>query len=152
MTDEMRAVNWFETTCRRIRLQAPTAAPCAEKLTERLSALLLERLPPWVSGSVLGLLPSSVLDLHGSLLNCARGEAETSIGYPSFVQYSGYVMRTSGLEVTDTDVRQAVDAFLWSFANELPADLKAQLCELLPLELRSRMDLYSSISDDARVA
>lgn len=48
--------------------------------------------------------------------------------------------------------QRAVEAFLWSATQSFPPHLKQELTKILPLNLRSRMNLYSGGNEEEKVA
>lgn len=158
---QQKAVNWIESTCRSLQASVPEVAENAPYVTERLSALLLERLPMELAVEVLELLPE---DRERRLkLRARRGSLpDASIAFPEFVEHTRYLLGLSDLldspKYADSEeqyarlCQQVAEAFLWAFAQELPLDLKDRIDSHLPGDLRCRMNLYSGYSAEDKVA
>jgi hypothetical protein len=157
-----RSVNWLESTSRALTAAFPgiDADDCVY-LTERLCVVLLERLPPHVSTSLLGLLPEpSQLRPRQfeKLLIAARKPPDYSIGYPALVEEAARSVHEPRdprdlQEMTEPGFFERVtDYVLWAFAVEIPTELKVKLSDNLPSDIRNRMNLYSGHSEDAKVA
>lgn len=162
-----RTINWFEHSVQSLESRHPWCKNQGSYLVERLTALLLERLPPGISGDLLALLPEQTmgntpLGRLEKLYSSARSGSDASIGYHEFIQRATLALGVCGIgtsgtdAVTEGDLRKSAeriaDHFLWSIAQEFPPDLKSTLLDHLPAELRNRMDLYSAHSDDSKVA
>src|SRR5690242_7182962 len=90
---KLRSVNWLDHTVQSLIQHFPELQRVSLPLVERLSALLLERLPPQLSLDVLGLLPEEVLSRSSeSLKEHATSESDRSIGYPDFVQRAAFTL------------------------------------------------------------
>jgi hypothetical protein len=149
----MHQINWFEITSRSISSKLHAHPDCAEKITERLSALFLERLSRPTSEAMFDLLPEAAREKNRTLQASADSDSDPSIGYTSFVERAAQVMGCTGeIEDQDETARQIADAFLWAVTQEIPPELKTRMTEELPAELRSRADLYTAHSDEAKVA
>jgi hypothetical protein len=118
-------------------------------ISERLAALLLERLPSDLAHQMMTMLPEDKQAALKSLYQSAGSESDQSIGYPTFIERAGQAI---GLEENDDTIREIADAFLWGVVEEVPGDFKARLTEVLPAELKSRMDLYSERENESKVA
>jgi hypothetical protein len=98
------------------------------------------------------LLPEEAAALEAS----SRSEECAAIGYPDFLERAshalGMILPDSQLEELESLASRIVDTFLWSVVWEIPEDVKAEMRGLLPLELSSRMNLYTGVADSARVA
>jgi hypothetical protein len=73
------------------------------------------------------------------------------------VEKASYALGCESIDLSDDErarglAERVANAFLWGIAFELPPELKDRLNDALPGEFRSRMNLYSAISDDAKVA
>lgn len=157
-----RYINWLETADRAIYSQFPELTNCSSHIAERLSALLLERLPTDTSQAILRLLPEGNWMAMRSLSASAIGEADCSIGYTDFVERSVHAVgcthhgRDFHRQDRETELfelsRRIVDVFLWAIAQEIPPEIKSRMATELPSDLRIRMNLISAASDDARVA
>lgn len=159
---DSRSVNWLEHTAASIIHNFPEMKQASVQITDRLSSLLLERLPAQLGQELLELLPKSVLDhCSDALKSSANSDSDRSIGYPDFVQRAELTLGCLQYSPREYSPGQysygqlsekIVDAFLWAIASDLPPDLKFRMSEDLPIDLRSRMDLYSAHSDDSKVA
>ena len=161
-----RAINWLDSTSRSLQGGFPDAADAADYVTERLSALMLERLTPQIAAQLLELLPEDVS--HGtwreldSLRTSAHSSGNPSIGFVDFVERTRHALGLTELldspayenseEAYEQLCHQIADAFLWAVAYEVPAEIKIRMTEELPLELRSRMNLYGAHSEREKVA
>jgi hypothetical protein len=143
-----RSINWMDTTERTLQALFPEYKSASRRLTERLGALLLERLPHGLSRALLELLPFQT----GFDPQSEEGGGNTSIGYTDFIEKTEQALGSSGLDVSPETAREIADAFLWAVVHEIPSEMKHDLTHTLPLELRARMDLYSASSDEAKVA
>jgi hypothetical protein len=133
--------------------QASDLDPSVTRMCERLSALLLERLPTDLATQLIDMLPDDKKTQLSSLKKSADSESDTSIGYPTFIERAAEAIGTGQFKgQSDEKIREIVDAFLWGVVQEVPADFKARLHEVLPSELKSRMDLYSDRQNESKVA
>ncbi len=168
----LRSINWFEHTNRSLLSHFPEARFYSVYLVERLSALLLERLPAEISHSILKLLPLTLAKDHfSSLIANVTPDADSSIGYVDFVKRAESTLGCSdlgkqSLQLGSLDSLDSLDSedelykysekltnvFLWAIAQELPAEIKTRMVENLPSELRARMDLFSAQTDEAKVS
>lgn len=153
------SINWLDSTRRAISAEFPEVCECSYYVTERLSALLLERLPPDLGHEIIELLPDLVQENARSLQVCAQTTSERSIGYMDFVLRTMHVLGCTNLayaekEESEIEVfsRRLTDSFLWAVAQEMPPEMKSRIQDFLPAELKSRMNLYSAVSDEAKVA
>ncbi len=160
--------DWLETTDRSIHLKLvkmvklsvlPSISRQSRILTERLSLLFMERLTPALGKELLALLPST--EEHpelGYFVTRAQAKAEKSIGLPSFIEVTNQVLgsctelSSESAQDQDSRGREVVEIFLWSLAQGFSDELKSRIRDELPLELRARMDLYSSGSAEAKAA
>jgi hypothetical protein len=160
--ENTRAIDWFESTSRSIHSQFPEIAACTDYLTERLSALMLERLPPVLRSQLISMLPDGQKEKPRHLARIGRTGADSSIGFPDFVERAKCAMGVSdGADLSrfensdeeyDRFCQKVAEIFLWSFAQELPPDMKIRMHDSLPMDLRSRMNLYSGYSEQEKVA
>src|SRR4051812_11004959 len=83
-----RTVNWLEHTRVALESRVPATRGSSSYITQRLTALLFERLPVAQCQVMLGLLPDEIYESSEfkTLLNCAEGGENRSIGYTSFVE------------------------------------------------------------------
>jgi hypothetical protein len=164
------AADWVETADRALQARFSNSAELkshTRPLAERLSMLLLERLPAKVARELTALLPQKTHDAHPELAKMlqrsAHETADASIGFATFIETAGQILGSRGVEETEPSQpdqaeawgrapREAAEVFLWTVLQGIPGELKTRISENLPLELRSRMDLYSAGSDEARVA
>jgi hypothetical protein len=153
-----RVINWFDHSSRSIAARFPQVAGCADYVTERLGALLLETLPSEISREILGLLPPTLGEhswpLRASVQSAYRGRRK--IGYPDFIQRARIALTCSEMNLPPVamgEFAQAVtDLFLWTVCREIPPGTKSRMTAVLPQDLRARMDLFSAVSDESRVA
>src|SRR4051812_32736764 len=124
----MRSIDWFQHSVVSLRFRIKGLGESAPYVIERLSALLLDRLPPRISNRMLGLLPTEVAREHRLLRRSAASDANRSIGYISFVEAAQTAMGVSeagvaldvlGDDEADILYRHVADAFLWAVAQEL---------------------------------
>lgn len=158
---EQKAINWIESTRRSLQASVPEVAESAPYLTERLSILLLERLPLALAAEVLTLLPE---DFDRRLkLRARRGAMpDATIGFTEFVELTRYMLGLTDLldspKYAESEEEYAnlcqhvAESFLWAVAQELPIDLKDRIAVHLPGDLRSRMNLYTGYSAEDKVA
>jgi hypothetical protein len=153
-----RPVDWIRDSQKSIsnRLSSKGLSVHADKsrfrldhLSERLGALLLERLPPDLAHQMMAMLPDDEQAALRSLHQSAGSESDESIGYPTFVERAALAL---GVDESDETIREIADAFLWGVVEEMPGDFKVRLTEVLPAELKSRMDLYSERENESKVA
>lgn len=161
-----RTVNWLEHTSHVLSSfltetgDFPESSLNPELLVERLSCLLLQRLPQEVGQEILDLLPS---DPEGYQLRMLRESIrpgnDASIGYLSFIEKVEITLGCKEIDPSPdggyrqpTLISKIADRFLWAFAREFPAELKSKLESCLPSELRHRMDLRCAVSDESMVA
>ncbi len=156
----MRSFNWLENTARSLAVRYSSMAPCSEYITRRLSALLLERLPREEALEMLELLPPIPAEERAELQASARTDRDASIGYPDFVERAVFAIGTTSLLGSGDPgyedgiralAKSMADAYLWTVGHEIPTDLKYRIGRALPPDLRSRMDLYTTI-DENKVA
>lgn len=150
---EVRPVDWLRDSEKSISNRL-SQNPVKEKLhinqvCERLAALLLERLPPELASQMMAMLPQDKQEALNSLHQSAESDSDASIGYTTFVERAATAV---GVETDDDTIHQLTDAFLWGVVEEVPGDFKKRLTEVLPAELRSRMDLYSERENESKVA
>jgi hypothetical protein len=119
------------------------------QVSERLAALLLERLPSDLAHQMIEMLPEEKQTALKSLHQSAGAESDQSIGYPTFIERAAHAL---GLQENEDTIREITDAFLWGVVEEVPGDFKMRLTEVLPAELKSRMDLYSERENESKVA
>jgi hypothetical protein len=146
----MRSINWLDSTERALQALFPDYKAASHHVTERLTTLLLDRLPRPLAEDLLDLLPED--ESRTALALEAQTDEDASIGYPDFIEKAEQALGSTGLGVDPAISHEIADAYLWAVVHEIPPDMKYQLIRALPLELRSRMDLYSASSDDAKVA
>jgi hypothetical protein len=120
-----------------------------QRICARLASLLLERLPSNLAQEMLAMLPNDQQENLHALHQSAKAETDASIGYPTFVEHAASAL---GKTESDETIREIADAFLWGVVEELPGDFKARLTEVLPAELKSRMDLFSERENESKVA
>jgi hypothetical protein len=153
-----KTINWFEKTNRLILADFPEAHSYSTYLVERLSALLLERLPTFMGQELIELLPENSDPAHSTpLLASAASPENASIGYIAFVEKAAKTLGCSDLgtendcllsEATLIDYSEKLaNSFLWAVAQELPNVVKTQLIVRLPTDLRSRMYLETGPED-----
>jgi hypothetical protein len=118
-------------------------------ISERMAALLLERLPSDLAQQMIAMLPEDKQAALKSLHQSAGSKSDQSIGYPTFIERAAQAI---GLQENDETIREITDAFLWGVVEEVPGDFKVRLTEVLPAELKSRMDLYSERENESKVA
>jgi hypothetical protein len=157
-----RAINWLESTSRSLRSSLPDTTDCAEYVTERLAALMLDRLPPEVSRDLLDLLPDESLEKPRMFRAYSNLDRDASIAFPQFIERARHALGLSDLldspKYADSEgafERLSLDvaeAFLWAVASEFPMDLKDRMSQALPSDLRCRMNLYCGYSDSDKVA
>lgn len=153
-------MNWLETAERSIQYSVPEAPDCALHVADRLSSLLLSRLPDEISNELLGLLPESVD--RSALHVPEKHDADRSIGYPAFVELTRHLLGlTELLDMPKYSESEALygelcdhvtEAYLWAVAQDLPLHLKARMKDHLPTDLRCRMNLNSGYSQSDKVA
>jgi hypothetical protein len=130
-----------------------------------LAVLLLERLPLRLGKQIVAILPSEAAKgefdfVQGSKSAQDDSKCDLAIGYPDFVEQISHSFfasvkpseKSSDEGLTEEYYRKIADAFLWAFAQEFSSEMKYQLSELLPVDLRSRMNLYVGGSDQSQVA
>ncbi len=161
--DQTRSINWYEHTIQSLAHQFPELKPVTSQMTHRLSTLLLERLPDLLRNKLLSLLPEDILkEFSESVELLKNSPPETSISYLDFADRVGKTLGCANLKsfdfssISESEVKKITekiaDTFLWAIAQDFPPDLKTRLIENLPSDLRSRMDLLSSHSDESKVA
>ncbi len=153
----MRFINWFNHTSQSIQTRVPEVQLSSHYVTERLSALLFERLPPEISRTILNLLPDDGARHLHSLESTATSPENRSIGYPDFIERTRETIGLTEIAPRSEEEEVALaekiaDAFLWAIAQELPPDLKTRIEENLPTELRSRMNLSTAHVEESKVA
>jgi hypothetical protein len=149
-----RSIDWIESTHRILAsvLGSQAGAPTPSiRLTEKLAALLLERLPSGVAAQMLELLPK---EPSRRMQLSAAADAESSIGFTTFIEAAEQILDTEEPDerLSEDMARICAESFLWAVAQEFPTDLKMLMRQALPTELKSRMNLYLSSSEDSRVA
>jgi|GEM_PF-2992037 len=147
-----RPVNWFENTSRAIHASLPQAGIDSNQMTERLTILLIERLPPKIAISLIDALPEDVRSNFKALEKKAILPADSSIGYSTFIECA---TQSLGVHLHPDTVRHAdliVSTFLWAVMQDFPPDFKSDLAKFLPSDLKSRMNLYSGHSEQSKVA
>lgn len=151
-----RSVNWVEQISRSLAATFPSfGVRNSEYLTVRLSQRLLERLPPDVANALLELLPEAVGGDDSDsvcLRRSAAQQPELSIGYPDLVELAQRSLIEPLSILEDEFFERVVDYFLWEFAQQLSPDLKYRISENLPVDLRTRMNLYSGHVEESKVA
>jgi hypothetical protein len=152
--------DWLSATARALGARFPHLIGCSDYISQRLSSLLLQRLPPEEALELLAILPATLGEQAANLRACALGEREPSIGYPDFVERAVFAIGCShtlgsgepGFEPEIRRLAQIVaDEYLWTVTHDLSDTLKRRLARALPLDLASRMDLATA-SDAHRVA
>lgn len=153
MNKNMRPVDWLrdseKTISNRLSGHPGRARFRISRVSERLAALLLERLPADLADQMMSMLPEDKRLALDSLQQSARSASDASIGYPTFIERAAHAL---GMNENEETIREITDAFLWGVVEEVPGDFKARLSEVLPAELRSRMDLYSERENESKVA
>jgi hypothetical protein len=149
-----RSIDWLEATNRSLQSKFSGHAgvqKSAPRLTERLSILLLERLPEPLAHQMIELLPRNRGD---RFKKPASSESDPSIGLTSFIEAASQIlgMEEDLAQMNDELPRETAESFLWAITQELPMELKTRMREILPLELCSRMNLNHSTAEDSRVA
>jgi hypothetical protein len=157
----MRSIDWFEHSVTSMKYCIRELGESAPYVAERLTALLLDRLPRRLSNRMLGLLPNEIARDHRLLRRPASSPGDRSIGYSSFVEVAQAAIGVSGLggklsemakDEADKYYRNVANAFLWAVTQELPPDLKAAVEQAISADLKARMNLYSACAEDAKVA
>ena len=155
--ENARSLNWLEDTSRSLAASFPSlGSPNSVYIAHRLSMLLLCRLPPDVSRALLQLLPDALGTPDtparlSELYLAADLQPDVTISYSAFIEQASHSIQ-SPVAVEENFIERIVDYFLWAFAHALPPELKSQILEHLPVDLRNRMNLRSSQADDAKVA
>jgi hypothetical protein len=145
----MRSINWLENTSRSVSSHFPKVGEKnAKYIADRLSILLLERLKPETANELIAVLPEGVSE---GLERYAGSAADHLVGYPDFVDLVSRSFFSGSIAFTDSSEAIA-DFFLWSVAKEITPDLKWKLIQELPVDLRSRMNLYTGDNEDSKVA
>lgn len=146
-------MNWFEHTERAILSRFPWATPYGRSLVVELSCLFLERLPPRLGQALLVLLPDQAAGKSMETLNASiPSVANLSIDYPQFIQRTQTAFLSVNPEAKPPEWTKTItDAFLWAIAQELPADIKSELRDILPPDLRNRMNLNAVQQPESRV-
>lgn len=155
-------VNWLDSTTRVLRAhfsEDPTVQNRSDAIVDRLTAILFERLPSRISVQLLELLPIEARNEHPTLGASAESEGDRSIGFPDFMDEAERTLGIGPLAPSLNDEpgarnlpREIADIYLWAIVQDVPAEIKIRMTETLPMELKSRMDLYSSQVAQARVA
>lgn len=155
----MRTINWLEDTSRSLSASFPALGQSdSVYMTHRMSRLILDRLPSDVAYALLSLLPEAdEFSDREDLYLAADRAPDLSIGYSAFVESAAHSIHQATDEMLSIVPEQeflekVTDYFLWAFAQELPPELKQQILQHLPVDLRNRMNLYSSHADDSKVA
>lgn len=153
----MRSINWIEDTGRSLQGAFPSLrAVNSQYMTTRLCRTLLERLPQDVGTTLLAMLPDSVglSDLeYAALCEATKQAPELSIGYPDLIEIAmRSLIEPIELPQDAEFFAHVVDYFLWAFAQEFPPEIKDRISENLPIDLRSRMNLYSGHVEESKVA
>ncbi|HUP58690.1 MAG TPA: hypothetical protein VM598_14625 [Bdellovibrionota bacterium] len=155
-----RAIDWFDHAISSVSRHERELGDSAPYIVERLTTVLLERLPSDLSNRMLRMLPREVALSHEALHRPADSAGDRTIGYVAFVAAAhdaigvceGKLAEHARSDDGDAFCRKIVDAFLWAVAQELPADMKAAFVGSLPGELRSRMNIYSDVAEGSQVA
>lgn len=151
--NDLRPVDWLrdseKSISNRLSQHGVKGQFSIEQVSERLAALLLERLPSDLARQMISMLPDDKQAALNSLHQSAKSESDASIGYPTFIERAASAI---GMNADEEMLREVTDAFLWGVVEEVPGDFKARLTEVLPAELRSRMDLYSERENESKVA
>lgn len=151
---EIRRINWIENTGRSLSAQLRNIAACAPALAYSMSELLLKRLPEDIRETLVGLLP------EGASHPDVRGRLDEGLHYADFLHHACETICEHCPELSgdmknatlDSLAERAVDAFLWTVAQEFPVELKTRIAHALPVEMTSRMNLYSGWSEESKVA
>jgi len=146
MKDFERSINWVDQTSLAIRSRCPELAEHSRTLTVTLTCLFLSQLPSDICEMMMELLP---IDLNCSEWLQDVNKASGEIHFPDFIEQSRGILLPERL---DHYSQLAAEAFLWAVIHDLPPELKNRMHDLLPLDLRSRMNLYSGYSDEVQVA
>ncbi len=158
-----RTINWLDHATRTLHSNHRQAAGCADYISQRLANLLLERLPSPTALELIEILPDSAREMVDSLRAAADSPSEASIGYQDFLNRTAFAIGCSGCISSPADsqnfepelnelAKKVTDTFLWACARELPNELKFRMAEGLPLELKSRMDLFEDPGERTQVA
>lgn len=125
-------------------------------MTVRLSRVLLERLPPDIGFELMDMLPESLClrdPEWDELKNAAASEPDLTLGYQDLVETAEHsLMEPMSAPSSPDFFQRAVDFFLWAFAMELGLELKERIAGNLPVDLRTRMNLFSGFAEEAKVA
>lgn len=157
----MRSIDWLNHTATSLKHHVRDLDDSAPYVAERLSSLLLDRLPRRLSNRLVALLPPEVARSHRLLRRTASADGNRSIGYITFVEAAQAAVgvcttgeRMSGLDEIDAErfYRDVADAFLWAVMQELPPDLKGLVEQEISADLRARMNLYSASAEESKVA
>lgn len=151
---EYHTVNWLENTARLLAAQLPRIASCAPELSESMAGLLLKRLPEDIRESFLQLLPENVP--HPEI----RGAEDRGLHYVDFVRQAREAVYERCPELSgrldddalDSLAERTAETFFWAVAQGLPLDLKDRIARVLPVEMASRMNLFSGTSEESKVA
>jgi hypothetical protein len=145
----MRSINWLENTSRSVSSRFPKVGEKnARYIADRLSILLLERLTPETANELISVLPEPASE---NLRGAANSLADQVVGYTDFVEQVSRSFFSGSIGFTDSSELIA-DSFLWAVAQELSPELKWKLTQELPVDLRSRMNIYAGGGEDSKVA
>jgi hypothetical protein len=161
MNPATRSINWLEETSRSLEATFPAlrASNCLY-MTTRLSRTLMERLPPDIGIVLLELLPETLIlnEIEFDALRVAANQLpDLSIGYPELVEIAERslvepIVLPSDPVLAENFFARVTDYFLWAIAQEFSPELKHRISENLPVDLRTRMNLYSGHVEQSKVA
>ena len=152
-----RPINWIDDTSRSLQAAFPSLrAVNSLYLTKRLCRIILDRLPPEVGTELMVMLPesNSLNDFEcEALWKAVKQGPELSIGYPDLLEAAERSMLEPIELPPDPEFfNHVVDYLLWSFAQEFPPEVKHRISENLPVDLKTRMNLYSGPVEGSKVA
>lgn len=152
-------INWVEQSAQSLHGSFRRLGPKNSRyMTHRMSRILLERLPNELALQLLELLPSALWlrePAYAELYAAAASQTDLTLGYRDFVETAERsileALPTFENPLDDQFFERVVDSFLWSVAQEIPVELKQRLANNLPTEIRSRMNLFCGMAEEAKV-
>lgn len=149
MDSSLPRIDWLTAASHALTHDVPEVASECNYLTHKLAGLFLERLPPDLSLQMMKLLPAIAPHDYDRLWKHAACKSDASIGYISFVEKSQHALGVHELGLDESQIPgiacRMTESFLLAVIKDLPAPLKYQITDALPLDLRSHLtDLRKS--------
>jgi hypothetical protein len=155
----IKTTNWFEQVNHSLVFTFPELHTFSSELVVSLSSLFLKGLPYHLRQAILRILPKESLTYSLAFLELQKDPSlHEEPHYTNFVEIAANALtqadpspHSNNSEINKSSKKLA-DLFLWNITKDFPSEIKKMISENLPPDLTSRMNLYSTYSEDSKVA